>query len=246
MCAVREPDAKYVVCVPGKNGSTYHRGLIYRILGVKGYYIKGEVHFNMEARSRMDMEHFSNKEIEGLMTDDDVPRYAMIRNPMQRTLSGYLTTRASHLPAGTDKKEDFRNFVRVYLKGIKDVGKLNTRVRPQMEFCGFRRAGWKKKYRLFRVEEPDTYVDFLEEYVPAKYIDNGWGKAKNLTFREFVLGPRTRTHGTDEQFFEYVRDLDVFDVIADRMGEDIDFLGYREDVTRQRKELEVWIADRRE
>lgn len=94
---------------------------------------------------------------------------------------------------------------------------------------------------MFKFEHPEQFVSYLESFVPSKYLDNGWGMALDRSFRDYVLGPRQRTHNTDQVFASYVGSMEVFDFIVDALKFEIDFFGYAEDVRLLRNRMKPML-----
>lgn len=95
----------------------------------------------------------------------------------------------------------------------------------------------QKVFKIFRVEEPEEYVEYLYSIIPEKYLRDGWGRKDNLSFRDHVLGPRKRTGNTNEKFERYFDNLEVFDHMAKILEQDIDVLGYRDEINELRANL---------
>lgn len=252
ICASTVKGARYLTCVPPKNGSSYHKGIIFRLLGHPFYYKIGQVHSDEEYKSKMKLDNFTSDQIASLFADRTVPKYAIVRNPLIRTLSGYLNSveEAVHKRDETiTPSEAFQNWIRkVYPKGFsvrETEKKQNPHVRTQFKYCGFQHDDFYKQWTIFKFEEPEKYVDFIYDIVPRKYLDNRWGDHLNTSFRDFVLGPRTRSHNPSERFVEYIGSLETFDQLASALQDETIFFGYQKEVAELRKVVEKAFAKSR-
>lgn len=92
-------------------------------------------------------------------------------------------------------------------------------------------------FHVFKFEQPLKIVHFLYTFVPRNVLDSGWGAPKNLSFRDFQLGPRLRSGHVDDVFFQYFNRLDVFDRVLNTFQRDVDMFEYGGDVERLRRQL---------
>lgn len=165
---------------------------------------------------------------------------------MLRILSGYFQVIEEMMQNGDRKngvvrsrEEAFQAWVRkVYLRkegySLRDQEGLNRHVRSQFRSCGFRYKGMYEKWKIFKFEEPASYVDYIYRYVDRQYLDDGWGDDSNLSYRDFVLGPRTRTWNTSELFGKFIGSVELFDDFAGVMREETEYFGYQKEVAELR------------
>lgn len=244
--------ARFVTCVPPKNGNSYHKGVIFRLLGDPKYYDFRTVHFKEEVLENMRVENFTSDEIASFFTDPAWPKYAVVRNPLLRTLSGYINSVEHNLHSiGTtrSREESFQlwvraSFVSTYKPRITG-GHRNQHVRSQFRFCGFNYDDMYKRWTIFKFEEPKGYVDYIYNTIPHVHLDDGWGDNMNNSFREFVLGPRSRTHDTSGKFASFIGSLELFDQLADALREETEFFGYKKAVADLRIDVENKLGDLR-
>ena len=170
-----------------------------------------------------------------------MPKYAVVRNPITRLLSAYIDKVEDFAPKDQRTVKDFKKWVyKEFPKGgrvSRDWMKVNAHWRPQSFFCGFRTYNLDEHFEIFRVEDPEGYVNFIYDHIPAKYLDSGWGKDLTTSFREFVLGPRSRTTGSTNKKLEYFQDLQFFDHVAEELRDDIRLLGYEDEIALMREEI---------
>lgn len=225
----------YVYCSIPKNGCTYHTAVMHRLMGYP-YEGGGNVHAP-ENTNRL-REAYTN--ITQLLLSENVPKYAIIRNPLQRVLSAYLNkVEVLYEDESQKTPESFHKWIYVDegLKPNMDWKKRNPHWIAQVRFCGFQERDFAKYLRVFRVEEPAEYVEYMESFLPEHVLKDGWDMPLNKSFRQHVLGPRRRTENTTARFFQYMGNLRTFDYLAEVYREDIDILGYREEVEKLREEL---------
>lgn len=250
ICASTLKGARYMTCVPPKNGSTYHKGLIFRILGHPDFYKIGAVHNDEEYRSKMKLENFTNEDIAAYFADKDIPKYAIVRNPMIRTLSGYINSVENE---DVWEERNLHNMTHAFQQWIDDRfpkghsrlinrRKQNPHVRSQFEYCGYRHNDFYKQWKIFKFEEPEKYVKYIYEIVPRKYLDDGWGDYRNTSFSDFVLGPRSRSHNPHEKFAEYIGSMKYFDQLERAVRDETEFFGYQKEVARLRAEVEMALG----
>lgn len=227
----RTPETTYMYCSIPKNGCSYHIDMLHR---VRGDYFPGRLkHLVVNKRKIM----FTNEQKAAtLLSDSRVPKYMVIRNPMTRTLSGYLCKVESLLPEIEKTPARFRRWAQDEFANLTSWEKVNSHWRAQTEFCGYGMRDIQKRFHVFRVEEPEGYVDFLYKIIPSQILEKGWGD-NSTNFRDFVLSPHKRTGNTEAKFYEYVGNLKTFDLLERTFRKDIDTLGYREQVTEMRRVL---------
>lgn len=237
--AIDTPKIRYACCVPPKNGCTYHFGLLYRIAGIEDYESTPVVHDNGN-KAGLNIERFSPVEIRDWLEDDAVPKYAIVRNPMMRTLSAYLDKVEPELPPNEQTVDHFENWImQEFPKGKMTSGKrpkTNPHWMPQTEFCGVR-ANLHSKFRVFHFEEPQDYVDYIYDIIPREFLDDGWRRRDTVSLKEFMLGPKTRTAGTSSKFSKYFRSLKIFDHLAGELRRDTEVFGYEKEVASLRKQV---------
>lgn len=241
MYVVQTPDLRVISCVPPKNGCTYHRSLLSRISGKEDFDRVYAIH-NFTWRMEMSLSNLREEQIEDLLENDEVPKYILTRNPITRTLSAYLNMVQARLPIEKQTVTHFEDWIRQEFPEGRLTGKgrilMNPHWMPQSKLCGAV-YNLHKYFRLLKFEEPVTVIDYIYDHVPRKFLDDGWGRKDNVnvSFRNFMLGPRNRTEGTSEKLLMYFRSLDTFDHLAGQLSFDIDELGYREKVTEMRNLL---------
>lgn len=244
MYAVHTEDTNLIACVPPKNSCTLHKSLLQRTRGVRDYESTGNVHGQGSANLRLSS--WTSEHIGQAFQNLSMPKYAIIKNPMARTLSGYLSKVEKFAPKDQRTVEDYKKWAYdVFPKGSgrnRDWSRVNPHWRPQSTFCGFRAFNLHEHFHMFRFEQPHTFVDFIYEHIPARYLDSGWGvKLRlNVSFSDYVLSPAVRevrgTKSADKKF-EYYRDLDFFDHMAEELRDDIILLGYDDDVRSLREKI---------
>lgn len=232
--------AKYLYCGIPKNGCTYHLALQNRLYGEDDYEAPYVVH-NKSVKWYKSMFKQESEEIARMLTNSSMPKYLVVRNPLRRTLSAYLDKVQSNFPEENWSVELFHKWVYEQFPKTGPAGgrwlRINPHWRPQLEFCGYKVRDIQTYFKVFRVEEPQEYVDFLYEIVPDEFLSAGWGKGRNISFREHALGPRRRTGNTDDKFLKYYNKLEVFDHIAHVLQHDIRVLGYSDEVARLRESV---------
>lgn len=240
---VDRPNIQYMVCAIPKNGCTYHLALINRIYGEQNFESTGIVH-DIERKRVYRLSARGTEKAARMLVNSSIPKYAVVRNPLQRTMSAYLNKVEAFLPEKDHTVENFHAWV--YKEFPKDMPLdrswkgMNPHWVPQTQFCGFNVRDVHTYFKIFRVEEPEDYVDFIYKYVPEEYLKDGWSGEDNLSFRDYVLGPRTRTEGTSEKFLKYFSSLEVFDHMAQVLSDDIKAFGYQEEV----EQLRASVKDR--
>lgn len=245
--ALQTSDTRYAYCAIPKNGCTYHISLLHRINGVEDYEKMGIIH-DASAKSHMDITRFPNEEIVDWLRDANVPKYIVVRNPMTRTLSAYIDKVERHLHDDEKTPQAFADWVdfEFPVGSVKRRSgqKWNPHWRPQTYFCGFRTPNVHKAFRVLRFEQTEEIVDYLYAFVPRKYLDDGWGGEANESLREFMLGPRKRTGGTEDKFLDYFTSVELFDKLGRVLAPDIEMLGYQEEVGQLREQVRVAEMER--
>lgn len=239
--AVERPDVSYMVCAIPKNGCTYHLAMINRIYGEENYESTGVVHDKDRKNKYYKLSSRGNEKLARMLANTTIPKYLVVRNPLQRTMSAYLNKVEAFLPYEKRTVENFHEWVYKEFPKNMPIDRswygMNPHWIPQMEFCGFKVRDVHSYFKVFRVEEPQDYVEFMYKIIPEKYLQDGWAKEANISFREHVLGPRTRTEGTSEKFLKYFNNLEVFDHLARVLSLDIESFGYHDDVKRLRESV---------
>lgn len=244
MYATRTADTNLLACVPPKNACTVHKSLLQRTRGVREYESNANVHGAGSATLRL--ESWTNEDIAQAFLNLSMPKYAIVKNPFTRTLSAYLGKVEKIAPEDQRTVEHFKKWAyEEFPKGsghTKDWSRVNPHWRPQANFCGFRAFNLHEHFHMFRFEQPDTFVDFIYEHIPARYLDTGWGSRIriNVSFSEYVLSPAVRdvrgSKSADKKY-EYFRDLELFDHMAEELRDDIILLGYEDDIRKFREEI---------
>ncbi|CDF41395.1 Carbohydrate sulfotransferase [Chondrus crispus] len=234
------PDVQYLYCGIPKNGCTYHLAMLNRIYGAKNYESAATIH-DKDRKNIFTLYARDSETIARMLSNETLPKYMVIRNPLRRTLSAYLDKVEPYLPESIRTSATFHDWIYdqfpVDLPADYDWRSTNPHWKPEREFCGYKIRDVQKVFKVFRVENPEDYVEYLYTIIPEKYLKDGWGRKENMNFRDHVLGPRKRTGNTDEKFERYFDDLDVFDHMAMILKQDIDVLGYREEVDEMRANL---------
>lgn len=239
------PDVQYLVCPIPKIGSTVHLSLVHRIYGTEDYHVTGVIH-NATRKREIRLSSFENEVIGRMLANESLPKYLVVRNPMQRMLSAYLSKVEDRLTianpdaplAGVNGFQEWA--YKEFPKGDNQTGKwrgVNPHWTPQLEFCGFRVREIGRYFNIFHFERPAGFVDFLYKIVPLRYLQDGWRKRDNLSFREHVLSPFSKTDHTNDKFFRYYNTLEFFDHMAYYLAEEIEAFGYKNDIRDMRKEL---------
>lgn len=230
-------DSRYVYCSIPKNGCTYHLGVMVRVMGSDSWQKPRDVH-PPEARAKILLREdaFAN-----VMLDEGIPKYVVVRNPMTRTLSGYLNKVQYFLPERLHTVEHFTDWVyEQFPKNVKeghDWTGINPHWTPQVNFCGFQYKDLWSYFTVFRVEDPKSYVDYIYKIVDKKHLVGGWGSEGDKSFSDHVLGPRERSENTTAKFYKYFEDVSVFDHVAQALKEDINRLGYKNEIAEMRRRI---------
>lgn len=243
--AVESSDVKYVVCSIPKCGSSYHVGLMLRVAGEQDYENFRVVHSG-GGKQKWAVTRLGKKGILEWYANETVGKYVVVRNPMARTLSAYLNKVEVTLKEKERTVERFEKWVEEeFAPGRwdgplkkKDFTGLHVHWRPQTLFCGFRSRSLYTPFRKLRFEDAAGIVEYLYEMMPERVVKDGWGKKANLSLREFMLRPKTRTTGADEKMIQYFRNLSVFDGLKKELKLDIKMLGYEQEVEELRREIE--------
>lgn len=229
-------ESKYAFCPIPKNGCTYHVGLMVRVMGATMWSRPIDVH-PREAREKLFM---NGDDFAKVWMDHSIPKYVVVRNPMSRTLSGYLNKVEKFLPEREHTMDNFKRWVYTeFPRGAKRDRSwkgMNAHWRPQTTMCGFKVRDLWSYMTVFRTEEPASYVEYLYNIVDEKYLKDGWGD-NNTSLRESVLGKRSRSENTTEKFYKYFNTVDLFDHVAKAMVDDVEMLGYEKEVAEMRKNI---------
>lgn len=232
----------YAFCAIPKNGCTYHKAVMHRAMG---YPYEGP--HNVHDPENVVRLQRAYPKIAELLLSETVPKYVIIRNPMHRVLSAYLNkVESKYKKVSLKTPESFHKWIYEdeALKPGMDWRKRNPHWASQLRFCGFKVRDFSSYFRIFRVEQPVEYVDYMESFLPENILKDGWDMPHNRSFREHVLGPRTRTENTSARFLRYMGNLRTFDYLSEVYREDIELLGYRDGVEKLREELIEYLEDR--
>ena len=233
---VNHPPTKtrYAFCSLAKNGCTIHMGLIHRLFGATEYQSTVIVHNSSRFREWTASAQPDYKIAE--FFEQPNYRYAVIRNPMVRTISGYRNKVEKYYTEEQRKIGLYNLFKRWTEEQFPEnataeqVDNLNVHWMPQTSQCGFTNREILSLFTLIRFEEPERYASFVENILPSLVIRDGWGP-DSLSFREYVTGPRDKHW---HNVFSYYEDVEVFDRVARAMRRDIDLLGFGEEVSLMR------------
>lgn len=240
---VSSEGTKYMYCAIPKNGCSVHLGIMHRL---EGRAFEGgpnvhppdkQVSLNLDGRG---------EEFVELLRDDNVPKYIIIRNPIERVLSGYLDKVERFLPEEERTPGAFVKWARDNLQVDMSWTGVNAHWRAQTTLCGYALGNVHSYFRVFRAEEPAKYVDFLYEFLPERVTKDGWGGTWNKSLREYILGPYKRTVDAKGKFEEYIGaegDLKLFDFLVEVYEVDVSRLGYGDTVRGMRKSLQKRFAD---
>lgn len=241
MFILDEPEIKYIYCSYPKNGCTYHIALMHWI---RGNYNKmpglGVIHRpNLKDEFRLEFE--DAEKIARFLKTEHIQKYMVVRNPMERTLSAYLNKIEPTYPVSKRTVDSFHRWIYVTYRRRKpeDMWEdTNMHWRPQTKTCGFSKKNLYKYFNIFRVDKAEDYVDFLYSFIPSRYLDNGWGTMRDLSYRDFILGPKTRTGNTSDLFKRYFNETFVFDYLAETLSSDIEMLGYQRETAEMRASIQ--------
>ena len=235
-----KPPVNYMVCAIPKNGCTYHLAMINRIMGEEDYEATGVVH-DIERKSVYKLAARDTPTVARMLSNASIPKYLIVRNPLQRTMSAYLNKVETFAPENERTVENFHKWIyKEFPKGLpvdRSWYGMNPHWMPQMQFCGFKTRDVHSYFKVFKVEKPKEYVDYMYKIIPDEYMRDGWATSENLSFRDHVLGPRTRTEGTTDKFYKYWNKIEVFDHMTRVLSWDIESLGYKEEVAKMRESL---------
>lgn len=232
---VNATDVVYMYCSIPKNGCSYHIDLLHR---VNHDFFKGISKHRPYNKHKIVLN--DSQEAANLLSNPNVPKYMVIRNPLTRILSGYLCKVEKYLPEADRTAEAFQRWARDQLTNLSWLD-MNSHWRAQTTFCGYDLRDVQTKFSVFRVEKPAQYVDFIYDHVPHRVLDKGWGQNKT-DFRSFVLGPRVRTSNTELKFYRYIATVEFFDFLANAFDTDIRVLDYRREVDEMRRALMAFNA----
>lgn len=235
----KESNTKYAYCSLPKNGCSYHLGVIHRLFGAKDYYKLQVVH-DPEALRGWQAFHQDDEVIISFFKPG-IRRYAVVRNPVARTLSAYRNKIEPFLTEDEwklGKISMFRRWVlEVFPSNVTrdELEALNVHWMPQTLQCGFK-FGIQDQFKIFKFEDPTSYAEYMENVLPPFVTRDGWG-ANNTSLKEFVTGPRERSGNNEDIFWDYYSDINVFDHVVHAMKDDIDTFGYRQAVDAFRREI---------
>lgn len=235
-------EVSYMVCAIPKNGCSYHLALLHRINGEEFYETPSIIH-NRERKAKIALEALPSADIAREFMSTTFSKYVVVRNPLLRTLSAFLDKVLPYMPKHVNDVDVFQSWVYHEFPLRRETNftwmLTNPHWRPQSQFCGFGYSDFRSQFRVFHTERPSRYLDFLESIIPTKYLQYGWSRKRNLSFREYALGPRRRTRNTGEEFRRYFSNLKVFDHLAFVLRDDIDLFGYRKEIRKMRNGLET-------
>lgn len=250
-------ELKYFMCPIPKIGSSYHIGLMLRVLGEKDYEKMSIVH-NMDYKLGLNAVRLGDETILEWYKDVDIPKYVVVRNPIFRTLSAYLDKVEQYLEENEKTAATFEAWVHTEFaagtwengRDIDDAWDVNPHWRPQSYFCGFMTKSLHTPFKIFHFEDPEPLVDYIYKFMPSRVLNDGWGRARNISLREFMLGPKKRSSGTEEKFLKYFSNIAVFDHLVNELKMDIESFGYsheismlRQQIKRSHEEKNDWYDD---
>lgn len=232
-------EVQYLACTIPKTACTVHLSLMGRIFGEKNYEAGGIAH-NSTRKAIKNLAAYNNSEIGRMLANTSLPKYMVVRNPIQRILSGYLSKVEVKMESEQEGIDSFKDWVYkefpIGTVGNQSWRGINPHWTPQMEFCGMRVREVGSYFTKFHFERPEGFVDFLYKILPEKFLRDGWRKTENLSFREHILTPATRTKHTNEKYKRYFT-LELFDYLTKILIEDITTFGYEEEIKKIRDEL---------
>lgn len=239
---VQTPEVQYLACTIPKTGCTIQNSLMTRILGIPNYESSATAHNSSRKHDRC-LSALDNPTIARILANESIPKYMILRNPIDRMLSAYLSKIEAHMEDPSFGKANFSEWIYEHFpKGTSATNRswngVNPHWIPQMEFCGLRVREVASYFRKFRFEERESFVDYLYTIIPEKYLKDGWRRRENLSFRDHVLAPGSKTKGTHEKLLSYFT-LDLYNHMAAYLEQEIKFLGYKEDVRKARQYLEM-------
>lgn len=200
---------------------------------------------------RLDM--LTNEKIASYFADDSFPKYAIIRNPVIRTLSGYINSienKEQNAKDGLTDPQAFQLFIQKrfpanysYLVEHNLVSSQNRHFRSQLNFCAFRQPDFRVRWHVFKFEQPEKFTDYIYSIVPHQFLDNGWGPGLNISFREYETVSRSRSHNPDARFAEYIVSMESLDHLVKALDYEIKYLGYEKEVAALRKNMQLVLPD---
>lgn len=235
-------NTKYAYCSIGKNGCTYQLAIIHRIHGIQPDWKNLPSIHEKSLLKEWQAEYSSDKKVRAFL-EGPVERYVIVRNPIMRTLSAYRDKiegfysqekRREAQPVTLFSRWVFEQFP--HNANIPYLRRIDIHWMPQTLQCGFDHPGFLDLFRVFRFEEPESNIDYIERLVPEHVLKDGWGE-QNTSFRRFVTEPHLRTGNTSEIFWQYYANVGVFDQVAKAMVNDTINLGYKEEVDEMRRKL---------
>lgn len=244
--AIKTDDVKYVVCPLPKVGSSYHIGLMLRAIGVNDYENFSVIH-DLDRKASLDVTRLGHGGIMEWYRDINVPKYVVVRNPMVRVLSAYLDKIERHLPEGEKNVASFEKWLAkefspgLWANGriLDEAQRIDPHWRPQSYFCGFRTRSLASPFKRFKFEDPAPIVEYLYKLIPSRLLADGWGRGKDISMRDYMLAPKTRTSGTEDKMSTYFANITIFDQIVNELRFDIDLFGYTKDVDELREEIKL-------
>lgn len=244
-------DPPFVICLIHKNANTQFKALMLRSAGFPIHELLKEkekkaidIHstfFNHQNIHRLSF--YDDENAKALLTDPDVPRYAIVRNPLTRTLSAYRD-KVERYHRWENVSEGFSEWVHRWYDGREPprtscegwTEDINRHWVPQVCFCGFQSR--PELFQQFKYEDMSGLFDELNKHISPEVLNDGWGLGYNVSFQESFKPVQKTKHavGTEDSFYDYFT-LETFDILAEKLEPDIRMFGYDSDIAEMRAEL---------
>jgi len=232
-----------VYCAIPKNACTQYKGLLFRIKGDMRYLSAAHVHSLGSERGKpmniTRVTELDDKEGAEFLRGAGVERFAIVRNPVVRVLSGFMD-KSGLFPCS---REEFRAWVRrTFVDDMENKCgvQVNQHWKSQLCFCGFRVAAPGEVFRIFHYENVDEVVRYLDGVIEdKKVLSTGWGRQRDVSFLEsFSSSQRVKGHTTQAatKVAEWF-DLETFDYLVNVLRPEIDSLGYQGEIAEIRQHL---------
>lgn len=162
--------------------------------------------------------------------DPTLQKFKLVRNPLTRTLAGWLTWTGRHSEKvrmeGNEVEDDFADFVNNTMKKVR-----NPHWSEQFRQCSWNEEGSPVKFTILKVEDRDEWADeYVEklQLAPEVALNGGMEKLNN--------GHRCPGHGCSAApLMKKYYTLEVLDEVAEFFKRDIEAYNYTAEVAAWRE-----------
>eukprot|EP01025_Chloroclados_australasicus_P037350 TRINITY_DN3811_c1_g1_i1.p2 TRINITY_DN3811_c1_g1~~TRINITY_DN3811_c1_g1_i1.p2 ORF type:complete len:336 (-),score=1.49 TRINITY_DN3811_c1_g1_i1:1321-2328(-) len=181
-----EPGQTFIVCTTPKSGGSRMKHLFYGIAW-KDYHRNYEDQFKLDRQQNWDSSRFINfenydkLELQNILNDPNIPRFAFVRNPYVRAISMFndkVKRKATAIKHGYPRNRDrsFPSFVNfLYDRLFFEKRGLNRHFPEQSEHC-LVNMGMTYNY-ILKIEEMEEWYDcFVEKVNIREIVLHGWPK----------------------------------------------------------------------